>query len=227
MNPGGVQWPCLKSWRAFALFPMWMRWPKMIIANPADWGHASWASDEAWRWGLARRPEHMGVRLWRMGWVQGLPPTRPLTEHVGRGGGEERSWSNYAVGLMASGWDPLHALPAMQLRTGQGGPRAKEIQTDSHRLVLKPRRNLPSQQQGRSPGFYSPFDTPSRVKWSADPLRVCLGLPLLLGQIELHNISVSQVDDFGWDSQRFCEHCERLSTVVGQLQTNTLIWRNC
>lgn len=33
----------------------------MIRANPDDRGHASWASDEARRRGLARRPEHMGV----------------------------------------------------------------------------------------------------------------------------------------------------------------------
>lgn len=46
----------------------------------------------------------------------------------------------------------------------QGGPRVKKIQTDSHQPVLKPHRNLPSQWQSCSPGFYSSFDTTSRVK---------------------------------------------------------------
>lgn len=81
-RPGGTQWPWLKSWWTFTLSPLWMRWPKMIIANPADRGHASLA-DEAWCWGLARRPEHMGVGLG--GAMRGLPSTRLLdTERTGR-----------------------------------------------------------------------------------------------------------------------------------------------
>lgn len=124
-RPGRVHWPWLESWRAFTLPPAWMRWPKMITANPADWGHASWASDEAWRWGLARRPKRMGGDC--------HPPGRSL-KMVRRGG----SWSSYVVALMASGWDPLHVLPVMQLRTGRVGPGVKEIQMDGHQLVLKP-----------------------------------------------------------------------------------------
>lgn len=46
---------------------VWLRWPKMITANPVDQGHASWASDEAWCRGLARRPERMGVGQHRSG----------------------------------------------------------------------------------------------------------------------------------------------------------------
>lgn len=68
---------------------------------------------------------------------------------------------------------------------------------------------MPSQQQSSSPGFKSSLDTPGGVKRSADPCCVCLVSadallrpPLLLGQIELQNISKSQVISFGWDSQR-------------------------
>lgn len=38
---------------------------------------------------------------------------------------------------MAFGSDPLGDLPAMQLRTGQGGPRVAEILTGGIQLVLK------------------------------------------------------------------------------------------
>lgn len=76
-------------------------------------------------------------------------------------------------------------------------------------LSQNPHRNLPSQQQSSSPGFYSSFRTPCGVKRSADVRCVrlvsadaLLHPPLLLGQIELQNISMSQVIIFAWDSQR-------------------------
>lgn len=66
---------------------------------------------------------------------------------------------------MASGWDPLRVLPAMQLRAMRGGPRVKEIQMGSHQLVPKPSQEFALAAAKQLPsGFYSSFDESVCVK---------------------------------------------------------------
>lgn len=141
---------------------------------------------------------HGGLSTWAMGCGRGVGHSLST---VRRG----RSWSSYAEALKASGWDPLHV---QWCSSGCAGWADSERDTDSYQIVPKPRRNLPLQQQSSSTGFYSSFD--SRVKGSTDPPRLCLVSadallhpPLLFRQIELYKITVSQVSDYGWDSQRF------------------------
>lgn len=193
----------------------------MIIANPADRGHASWASDEAWHWALALRLEHMGVGLWQGGGGLGggCRDCRPPGHSLNIAGGG-RFWSSYAVALMAFGWDPLCALPAMQLMTGQGGPRVKETQAGSHQLVPKSHGNLPSQQQRNSPGLLF-------ILWYNKLYTVLCGSVLFVWFLRaasprpplLHNSDTTCVSDeqLKLGFPKAYEHCEHLSAPVGLL----------
>lgn len=156
----------------------------------------------------------MGIGLWQ-GLGAGTPSTRPLTEN----GGKEKI-------QLCSSFDDFWLGPTPCLsdaaQEGQGGPRVKEIQTDSHQLVLKPHRNLPSQQQKQLPRVLFILQYTELCKMMLLILtRVCLVSvdallrpPLLHGQIELQNISMSQVNNFVWDSQRFASTVS-VSAVVG------------
>lgn len=65
----------------------------------------------------------------------------------------------------------IHSMSCQWCSSGRSGwaECGREIEMDSHQLVPKPHRNLPSQQQSSSPGFYSSFNTPKSCKaicWS-------------------------------------------------------------
>lgn len=120
------------------------------------------------------------------------------------------------------GSTPCLASDAAQ--DGQGEHRVKEIQSDSPQLVLKPRRNSPC------------TATAIQVPWVLFILRyvesckvICWSSPCMPGvcghigastfvtwKVELQNISVSQVNNFGWDFPTVWKCCQHLSAVVGQ-----------
>lgn len=76
----------------------------------------------------------MGVGLWWRGWMQRLLPTRPLTQHSGEGKILIRLCSGFDGFWLGS--TPCLASDAAQ--DGQDRLTVKQIQTDSHQLVLKP-----------------------------------------------------------------------------------------
>lgn len=158
------------------------------------------------------RPEHRDFGLsWEM---RGSLSAR-LHDMDRRG---RRSWSSDAVVLMeAADWEPLYVLSMSQ--RGLGG--RKKRNTSNHWLILELWRNLTSQQQSNSPGFYSSIHTLSGVMWSANLLCVCLVSlcpPLLRSQVGLHNnerVSGGKLW-LGFPKVKLAL-CEHPSAVVGEM----------
>lgn len=84
----------------------------------------------------------MGVGLWWW-WVSAetAEPTRPLTQRSG----EEKFLIQLCSGFDGLWLGSTPCLASEAAQDGQGGLTVKQIQMDSHQLVLKPCRNLPSQ----------------------------------------------------------------------------------
>lgn len=128
------------------------------------------------------------------------------------------------------GSTPCLASDAAQ--DGQGEHRVKEIQSDSPQLVLKPRRNLPCTATAiQVPWvlFILRYIESCKVIWWSSPCMpgVCRRIgasTFVTWKVELQNISVSQVKNFGWDFPKVWKRCRHLSAVVGQWENTLQRW---